>query len=122
MFEKILDNEQMFWYNINTNKVLVLLEVMIMSKKRIMKRRRFVTVSVLVLLMISTMLNFALAKSDTKNNISVIVKSGESIWSIACKNNPNEKDIRKLVHEIIEENNLRNSTVYAGQEIVIPIN
>ena len=91
-------------------------------KRRTMKRRRFVTVSILVVLMITTMLNLALAKSDSKNNISVIVKSGDSVWSIASKNNPNEKDLRKLVYEIIEENNLKNSTIYAGQEIVIPIN
>ena len=42
-----------------------------MSKRRMMKRRRFITVSVLVVLMITTMLNLALAKSDIKNNISV---------------------------------------------------
>ena len=93
-----------------------------MSKSRRMKRRRFVTVSVLVVLMTTAMLNFALAKSEGKNNISVIVKSGESIWTIASKNNPNEKDIRKLVYEIIEENDLENSTIYAGQEIIVPIN
>ena len=93
-----------------------------MSKSRKMKRRRFVTVSVLVVLMITTMLNLALAKSDAKDNISIIVKSGESVWSIASKNNPNEKDLRKLVYEIIEENNLKNSTIYAGQELIIPIN
>ena len=93
-----------------------------MSKRRMMKRRRFVTVSVLVVLMITTMLNLALAKSDAKNSISVIVKSGESVWTIASKNNPNEKDIRKLVYEIIDENDLENGIIYAGQELVIPIN
>lgn len=91
-----------------------------MSKKRTMKRRR--TVTILVLVIMSFMVNFAFAKQDYKETVEVIVKSGDSLWGIASKNNPGEKDIRKLVYEIIEINDLDGGKIYAGQELLIPVN
>lgn len=91
-----------------------------MIKKRKMKRRRTVTILILGIFTITTMLNFALARD--KDTVSVIVKSGDSVWTIAGEYNYNNKDLRKLVHEIIEKNNLGDGTIYAGQELIIPIN
>ena len=93
-----------------------------MSKRRMkrrMKRRRTVTVLILVIILITAMLNLVWAKE--KDTVSVVVKSGDTVWSIAGENNPNGKDLRKLVHEIISENNLSDGMIYAGQELVIPI-
>ncbi len=91
-----------------------------MSRKRRMKRRR--TVTVMVLIIMSFMVSFAFANQEHDETIKVIVNSGESLWEIASENNPNKDDIRKLVYEIIELNDLENGMIYAGQELLIPVN
>lgn len=92
------------------------------KRRRMMKRRRFVTVTVVFILMMTAMVNYAMAKRLEQENISVVVKNGESIWSIARENNPQNKDIRKLVYEIMEANNISDGRIFAGQELIIPIN
>ena len=91
-----------------------------MSRKRRMKRRR--TVTVLVLVIMSFMVSFAFANQEHEETIKVVVNSGESLWEIAGNNNPNKSDIRKLVYEIMEINNLNDGTIHAGQELLIPVN
>lgn len=91
-----------------------------MSRRRIMKRRR--TVTVLVLIIMSFMVSFAFANQEHEETIKIIVNSGETLWEIAGENNPNKEDLRKLVHEIMELNNLKSGTIYASQELLIPVN
>ena len=91
-----------------------------MSRRRIMKRRR--TVTVLVLVIMSFMVSFAFANQEHEETIKIIVNSGETLWEIAGDNNPNKEDLRKLVHEIMELNNLKSGTIYAGQELLVPVN
>ena len=91
-----------------------------MSRKRRMKRRR--TVTVLVLVIMSFMVSFAFANQEHEETIKVIVNSGETLWEIAGANNPNKEDLRKLVYEIMEINDLESGTIYAGQELLIPVN
>lgn len=93
-----------------------------MSKKRKMKRRRCVTVTVLFMVIMSAMVNYALAKRSEPERICVVVKSGESVWTIAKNNNPNNMDIRKLVYKIMDENDISDGIIYAGQELSIPVN
>jgi len=93
-----------------------------MSKKRMkrrMKRRRTVTILSLIVILVTAMLNLVWAKE--KDTVTVVVKSGDTVWSIAGENNPGNKDLRKLVHEIITENDLADGMIYAGQELVIPV-
>ena len=89
-------------------------------KKRAVKRRRTITILTITVIMITAMLNLVWAKG--KESVSVVVRNGDTVWSIAGENNPNNKDLRDLVHEIIKENNLHDGTIYAGQELTIPIN
>ena len=70
---------------------------------------------------VSTMANFAFAKKSDADFLTVIVKNGESVWTIAKENNPNNMDLRRLVYEIIEENDIENGVIYAGDELVIPL-
>ena len=91
-----------------------------MSRKRRMKRRR--TVTVIVLVIMSFMVSFAFANQEHEETITVVVNSGESLWEIAGENNPGKSDLRKLVYEIMEINNLNDGTIYAGQELLIPVN
>ena len=53
---------------------------------------------------------------------SVYVTPGDTLWSIAQKNNPENKELRTHVREIQKYNKLASSTIHAGDEIIIPIN
>lgn len=113
-----------------TNIHLVIFGGMVMIRRRRLrrlkrlKRRRFITKVMLLitlLMTVSTMANFAFAKKSDADFLTVIVKNGESVWTIAKENNPNNMDLRRLVYEIIEENDIENGVIYAGDELVIPL-
>lgn len=96
-----------------------------MKKKTVIKnKKRFtaflVTVLVLFSCGFSSVRNHAFADNEPKT-VSVIVSAGDTLWDIAKKNNPNKKDVRHLVHEIIEYNHLTSGTIYAGNELLIPV-
>ena len=60
------------------------------------------------------------SQSDKEYNI-VYAKRGDSLWSIASKNNYNNSDLRELIYTISKENNIENSSIYEGQPIKIPL-
>ncbi len=93
-----------------------------MSRKRRMMRRRRITVSVVLLGMMLLMVNYALAKRIEPEMMTVVVKSGESVWSIAKDNNPNKKDLRRLVYDIININGISDGIIHVGQELSVPLN
>jgi len=80
----------------------------------------------LVLFMIFSAINYSflnIGRVYSKSNIeytTYIVDNGETLWDIAKKNNPQKKDIRKVIYEIQKYNNI-SSTLSIGQEIKIPV-
>lgn len=95
------------------------------NKRKIMmkKRRRFMFF--MSLLLIITCCGFSSSRSrvsaDDTAYISVYVTHGDTLWTIAAKNNPDQKDIRTRVHEIKKCNKLLSSTIHAGDELIIPV-
>jgi LysM repeat protein len=61
------------------------------------------------------------AVKNSSKYITVTVYKGDTIWSLAAKHKSDSIDIRKLVYEIREENNLKTANIYPGQQLVIPI-
>lgn len=59
------------------------------------------------------------AESKNINNESVIVKSGDTLWSIASNINSN-RDIREIIYDIENINNLATSNIKPGDKILIP--
>ena len=62
----------------------------------------------------------------TKEYKTIFVKSGDTLWSIASDMQANNsyyegKDIRYIIGDLKEINKLNNSTLYANQELQIPI-
>ena len=92
-----------------------------LKRKKMMKRRRKLTVCVGLILMCAFMVNLAMAKRMEAQTFKVVVKKGDSVWKIAGENNPNNADIRRLVYEIIDMNNIEDGKIFAGQELVIPL-
>lgn len=56
---------------------------------------------------------------DASGEETVIVQDGDTLWGIAEQMRPDE-DPRRTVHEIVEVNDLDDSHVNPGQELVIP--
>jgi len=75
----------------------------------------------LLMLLISNLFKSDAAYSDNENKyIEIIVMKGDTVWQIAKKNNPNNYDIRKVVHEIMKINEMKNANIKPGDTIKIP--
>lgn len=86
--------------------------------------------SILIVLVIIFILSLIIVKSTlsyTNCEYRIIyVKSGDTLWSIASDLQENNsyyrgKDIRYIIGDLKEINNLNNSMVYVNQELQIPI-
>ena len=96
-----------------------------MKKIVIKNKLRFTTFLLVVFMLMSAVIcsTFNLGKVYSKERIDYIVyvvDSGETLWEIANKNNPENKDLRKLVYEIQKLNNI-GSVLSIGQEVKIPV-
>lgn len=94
------------------------------KKTVIVNKRRFVTFLTLTLILtccgFSSVKNHVSCAEDTQY-ILVRVKPGDTLWSIAQSNNSGKKNTRSLVYDIQKCNKLKNSTIHAGDELVIPL-
>lgn len=76
---------------------------------------------ILSLIFVKTTLSYTTQKYKT-----LYVNTGDTLWSIAVdlqKNNSyyKGKDVRHIIGDLKEINSLKNSTVYANQELQIPV-
>lgn len=87
------------------------------------KFERFITLSfIVVALLVFFFVNisnpkFVEGSSETMN--SVIVKQGDTVWSIA-NNIDTDRDVRHVVDDILNLNDLDTSSVYPGDKLYIP--
>lgn len=96
-----------------------------MKKIVIVNKFRFIMFLLAVFMLISifaySFLNIGKVYSKAEIEYTTyIVDNGETLWDIAAKNNPDNKDIRKVIYEIQKYNNIGN-TLSVGQEIKIPL-
>ena len=95
------------------------------TKKRtvIKNKRRFTAFLVVVIALcccgFTSVKNYVFAERQT-SAISVFVSEGDTLWTIAAENNPENEDIRTVVHRIKKYNKITSNTIYCGEEIFIP--
>ncbi|SCG83375.1 hypothetical protein DW1_1807 [Proteiniborus sp. DW1] len=94
-------------------------------KVRIVNKKRF-TIFLTIVFIIFTIiftglwkLNLAYSSNDGKY-IEMTILSGDTLWEIAKRNNPYNKDVRIIVQEIMEMNNMKSASIKAGSVIKIP--
>ncbi|MBE7059452.1 MAG: LysM peptidoglycan-binding domain-containing protein [Ruminococcaceae bacterium] len=51
---------------------------------------------------------------------TVVVRSGDTLWSVALDLGNNDYDTRTIVKDIMKQNNMSSSEVYVGQTLEIP--
>ena len=87
-----------------------------MSRKIYLKNPERLLGSMLAMICMTILLMFSVQNvslgSTTEEYVSVYVCKGDTLWSIA-------RDIRNRVSEIKEINNLSNSSIREGQELLL---
>ena len=59
------------------------------------------------------------ARAARQNLVQVVVRPGQSLWSVAESADP-DQDTRAVVQQIIDLNSLNGDTVFAGQQLWVP--
>lgn len=87
---------------------------------RIKNMKRFITFLSVLFIAISFLTNMLLNKvfsHEEEKYKNITVCQGETLWSIASNLKGN---INKNIYDIKKLNNLDNSNLYIGQELIIP--
>lgn len=55
------------------------------------------------------------------HEIVVTADTGDTLWSLCKQYKPEDMDLRLFIDKVMYENDLKNSCLMIGQEIVIPL-
>ena len=97
-----------------------------MKIKNVKKFVRSIFIIIGLMLLIMLVIGKASYSKKEVEFKTICVSQGETLWSIARFNQENNsyykgKDIRFIINDLMEINNLENSNINANQELVIPI-
>ena len=89
---------------------------------RLVNRRRFYTFVMLVTIAVTSLALAATVQgADTAESYrTVIVEQGDTLWDIAGEYN-NGHDLRGYISEIRKLNNMKDSAIYAGDVLKMPV-
>ena len=98
------------------------------NKQKIIRRKIAYIITVIILLILGFILLLGNGKTSSHvepNMKRVFVSDGDTLWEIAeteAVNNMyyHEKDVRYIIKDIKNLNNLKNSNLFIGQELIIP--
>lgn len=87
------------------------------------KFERFILISMIVIIFLSygifSMISNVSVEGKTQSHNSIIVKQGDTLWSIASNIDSN-RDIRAIIHDIHDMNDMSDSILYPGEKLYIP--
>ncbi|HLS54059.1 MAG TPA: LysM peptidoglycan-binding domain-containing protein [Tissierellaceae bacterium] len=98
-----------------------------MRKYRIVNKTRFTLfiLSLIVLIYLVVLLTSTVVRAQefklAKKHLEYQIKKGDTIWNIALKYKPDKYDVRKMVYDIKEYNQLDNYYLYPGDTIKVPL-
>ena len=87
---------------------------------------RFTIFMVIVILslftVVSSVAGFNIANSTSMSQYNCVeVQSGDTLWNIASEYKPDNKDVREVVYDICNVNDIKADDLTAGQKILIPV-
>ena len=97
------------------------------KKYKIVNRKKFIRFLFIICLVLLSIVLIFLKKNKVyslvyeNEYIEIEVVEGDTLWDIARLNMPKDYDIRKMVIEIKEFNNMKDAYIYPGDLIKIPI-
>lgn len=95
-------------------------------KNRTRKKTSGVTIALTFIFILSFLiLMMSLGNMDSYGDgeveyIEVVVRAGESLWSIAENATPEHRDLRATMYEIVKVNQLESEIIQPGQVLQIP--
>lgn len=84
------------------------------------KRFMFISILLISILVFASMTTLNAYSKDIPQFDYISVKEGDTLWSIAS-NYSDHKEIREVIYEITDINNLENALIYPGDKIKIPL-
>jgi len=95
--------------------------VIFMKKKYVLRNKLNFLIFLIILIVITTTVFLATTVNGYKENtyFEVQVYKGDTLWEIASKYRK-AGDVRRLIYEIKEINNLKDSSIYPGMILKIP--
>ena len=70
----------------------------------------------------STMISAGRSEAASVNTYAqVVISENDTLWDIACRYNPDYRDIRGIIHEIYEANDMTAADIIPGEVIFVPI-
>ena len=98
-----------------------------MKHYRIKNRFRFITFVTIIMLVTAFSLTglFSLIEAHSTvepEYVEVTVEAGDTLWNLAKAYGSDNCDIREIVYDICQVNNIKASDLRAGQTILIPVN
>lgn len=96
-----------------------------MKIKNVKKFVRSILIILGIILSISLLISKASLSYKEIEYKTISVSSGDTLWTIAAYNQSSNdyyenKDIRYIINDIMKINNLENSSLTIGQELLIP--
>ena len=93
--------------------------VRLTARGRLMVKVVVTILAVMVSIGIGSSLGMAL-RAPVGDVAVVVVESGQSLWSVAAAAAAPGQDVREVVAQIVSLNSLSESTIVAGQELLVP--
>jgi LysM repeat protein len=91
---------------------------------RIVNKKRFITaIGVIAIIILIIMMLISAAVKDMpkyeENHKTIYVSKNETLWSIAEEYKKPNQDVREYIYEIKKINDMDNSIIFEGQELII---
>lgn len=95
------------------------------TKRRVKIKMNIFLIIMIIALFVITITNSSFSHNEIKYK-EIYVANGQTLWEIAetvkANNvNYNNKEIRKIIYELKELNNLEDSSLKVGQKLTIPV-
>lgn len=88
--------------------------------ENIKKMIKNVALIVAILLLFKATISYQIAKTEY-STYDYLVVSNDTLWTIAGEICDEDKNIRNVIIDIKEINDIKDSTIYVGQTIKLPI-
>lgn len=96
-------------------------QYLIKNRKRFIISITLLCLSFIFILSVILDNNYARGEKETIPYITVLIKEGETLWSLAKKYKPKKVDIRQYIKEIREFNSLESANIISGDYIQMPL-